>query len=185
MSSFKVIIIGAGLAGSALANGLMRHEIDVQVYERLPQDSKREGYQIRLGAHALRGLRACLSQDELQRIVAKFGPANGSKSEAPIVVNRNFETVLDLSKFPSYNKSAPISRVVLRDALAEPVATAGKLKYDTKFDKYEILNPNMSNERVRVWFEDGSHDDCDILVAADGSHSKVGGYFFHRRNNYH
>lgn len=159
MSSFKVIIIGAVLAGSCLANGLMKHDIDVHVYGLLPSDSKREGYQIRFGAHALRGMRACLLTEELQRIVSNFGPANeqkseapivtnrnfgpanGQKSEAPNVTNRNFDTMVDLSKIPSYNKSAPISRVVLRDALAEPVAAAGKLTYGAKFLRYDILNP--------------------------------------------
>lgn len=170
---FRVIIIGAGLAGSLLANGLARHDIDVQVYERLPADSKREGYQIRLGAAALKGMRACLSHDELQRIVLKFGRANGSRSQAPVVYNKHFEKLLDLSKFPTYNKSAPISRVVLRDALAAPVATAGKLKYGCQFSRYEVLKAGTPEERIRVSFEDGSHDDCDILIGADGSHSKV------------
>jgi hypothetical protein len=133
--------------------------MEVQVYERLPQDSKREGYQIRLGTHALRGLRACLSQDHLPQIVAKFRPANGQKSEAPIVVNREFETVLDLSRFPTYSKSAPISRVVLCNALAEPVTAAGRLKYGMKFERYEILGAGTAEEGVRVWFEDGSYDE--------------------------
>lgn len=170
---FRVTIIGAGLAGSLLANGLMRHDIDVQVYERLPADSKREGYQIRLGAAALKGMRACLSHDELQRIVLKFGRANGSRSEAPVVYNEHFKKMLDLSKFSTYNKSAPISRVVLRDALAAPVAAAGRLKYGCQFSRYEILGVDTPHECVRVWFEDGSHNDCDILIGADGSHSKV------------
>lgn len=34
-ATFKVIIIGAGLSGSLLANGLLKKNLDVVVYERL------------------------------------------------------------------------------------------------------------------------------------------------------
>jgi 2-polyprenyl-6-methoxyphenol hydroxylase-like FAD-dependent oxidoreductase len=81
-TSSKVIIIGAGLAGFCLADGLIRHNVNVQVHERLSQDAKRDGYQVRLGSHALRGLRACLGQKELQDIIDKFGPASDGKLEA-------------------------------------------------------------------------------------------------------
>lgn len=43
--AFKVIIIGGGLAGSLLANGLSEHAIDFVVYERDAEDSAtRDGY---------------------------------------------------------------------------------------------------------------------------------------------
>ncbi|XP_014550241.1 hypothetical protein COCVIDRAFT_43174 [Bipolaris victoriae FI3] len=171
--NFRVVIIGGGLAGSCLANGLLRNGIDFSLYERLPENSKREGYQIRLGADALKGMRACLSPENLDLIVQNFGPASGNKSEAPVVRNEKFETMLDLTIFPTYNKSAPISRVILRDALAAPVAASGKLEYGKEFDRYEIVDFGTPKERVRVWFKDGSHDHCDILIGADGSHSKI------------
>lgn len=172
-NSFKVIIVGAGLAGCCLANGLIRHDINVQVHERLSQYAKRDGYQIRLGSHALRGLRACLGQKELQDIIDKFGPASDGKLEAPGVYNKNFDMMLDLSAIPTYERSAPISRVLLRDALAAPISSAGRLSYNSQFDRYEILAPGTPSERVRVWFTDRTYDDCDLLIAADGSHSKV------------
>lgn len=173
MAGFKVIIIGSGLAGGLLANGLINSNIEVAVYERLQKHAKREGYQIRLGAPALIGMRACLSPSEIETVAAKFGRAGGVKSAAPIIYSSNFEPLLDLTKFPAYSKSAPINRVILRDTLADPVDAAGKLSYGAGFERYEILRPGKNDEKVRAWFADGSYDDCDILIGADGSHSKV------------
>lgn len=170
----KVIIIGSGLAGSLLANGLMRNDVEVTVYERTEQYAKREGYQIRLGGNALMGLRACLEPDHLALIVKKFGRAGGRLSSAPVCYDKHFSTVVDLTKFDNYSKSAPINRGVLRDLLAQPVADSGKMSYKKSFQRYEILQQEDGSERVRVWFDDETHDDCDILVGADGSHSRVG-----------
>lgn len=173
---FKVIIIGAGLAGSLLANGLIDRGVEVSVYERLHRHAKREGYQIRLGAPALQGMRACLHKEQIDSIVKLFGRAGGTKSGAPICYTQNFDELLNLTRFAVYSKSAPIHRGILRDALADPVFDAGKLQYNRAFDRYEILDPGSKHERVRVWFEDGTSDECDILVGVDGSHSKVCGH---------
>lgn len=170
---FKVIIIGSGLAGALLANGLIKNGVEFTVYERLQRHAERKGYQIRLGAFALKGMRACLSPDHIKTIAAKFGRSSGMKSGAPVMYDDKFQEMLDLSVYPNYSKSAPISRGLLRDTLADPVFDAGRLKYGMQFERYEILNPGSNREQVRVWFVDGSFDDCDILIAADGSHSKV------------
>lgn len=173
MSSFKIIIVGAGLAGCLLANGLHHKAIDVVVYERLPRDTDREGYQIRLGSPALKGFRACLNVDQIAELVQRFGRTDGTKSSAPIVYDRHFKALADLTRIPSYSKSAAINRVVLRDCLAAPIESAGKLHYDKKYERYEILDAHSSQERVRVWFDDGTFDDCAILIGADGSHSRI------------
>ncbi|KAL1614455.1 hypothetical protein SLS56_012094, partial [Neofusicoccum ribis] len=169
---FKVIIIGSGLSGSLLANGLIHSSVPVTVYERMEEDSNREGYQIRLGAPALVGMRACLSEAHIMSLVQKFGRAGGKKAAAPLIRHKDFKCLLDLGKSSSYSKSAPINRRILRDSLAEPLSKAGRLHYAKKFVKYDIVQMD-GGERVRVWFHDNTSDECDILVAADGSNSRV------------
>lgn len=171
--AFKVIIIGAGLAGNLLALGLIRNNIEVQVYERSERHSARDGLQIRLTAPALEGMRTCLSNDQLMSIVKKFGPASEAKAEAPRVFHKDGKLLIDLRQFPAYDKNAPINRGLLRDLMADPVYDAGKLKYEVGFDRFEVLNAGANNEMIRVWLTNGTHDDCDLLIGADGSYSKV------------
>ncbi|KAK7715905.1 hypothetical protein SLS57_006656 [Botryosphaeria dothidea] len=169
---FKVIIIGAGLSGSLLANGLLHASVPVTVYERDEENAKREGYQIHLGESTLVGMRACLSAAQIASVVQKFGRVGGRKGQASVIRHKDFGLLLDLKAFPDYSKSAPINRKVLRDTLAAPLARAGVVKYEKRFVRYEIF-ADGGRERVRVHFQSGESDECDVLIGADGSGSKV------------
>ena len=172
MANFKVIVIGGGLAGCLLANGLLQHDIDFTLYESDLEDAKREGYQIRLGAPALEGFKACMTESQRKQLYPLFGRSGGLLSSAPITYDIHMNPLLDLTKFPAYTKSAPINRILLLKALSEPVVAANRLQYGKRFSSYQTIQ-DASGTRVRAVFEDGTSDVCDLLISAEGSRSKV------------
>ncbi|KAE9378583.1 FAD/NAD(P)-binding domain-containing protein [Stipitochalara longipes BDJ] len=173
MASFKIIIIGGGLSGALLANGLMLHEIEFMIYEKDERGSKRAGYQVRLGAPAIAGFKACLPPERMALLMRKFGRSGGLISSAPILYDTKFNCLLDLTKFPAYTKSAPINRLVLRNFLLEPVDAVGKIQYSKRFVSYETLEKKGAPGRIKIQFEDGTSDEADLVVSAEGSHSKI------------
>jgi 2-polyprenyl-6-methoxyphenol hydroxylase-like FAD-dependent oxidoreductase len=173
MPVFKVIIVGGGLSGTLLANGLLNNEVEFMLYERDASDSKREGYQIRLGEAAMIGFQSCLTGDQIASVQHKFGQSLGGSSTAPSLYTSSFKRILDLTSLPSYTKSSAINRVTLRNLLMESVQRAGKVAFNKAFSHYEIV-PNIDGEvKVKVYFADGTHDTGDILIGADGSGSLV------------
>ncbi|KAI9833175.1 MAG: hypothetical protein M1819_003798 [Sarea resinae] len=172
--TFKVLIIGGGLAGSLLANGLVRNGVDVEVYDRDVVRSKREGYQIRLGAQALQGMHTCLDEETCREIIGKFGKSGSQVYTTPILYSTDLQPLRGFTRSPPYSRSAPISRVVLRDALAEPLIQKHIIRYEKKYVRCQIIpgdGPGL--EKVRAHFEDGTFSDADIMVAADGSGSRI------------
>ncbi|OQU98958.1 hypothetical protein CLAIMM_04667 [Cladophialophora immunda] len=177
MSPFKVIIVGGGLAGSLLANGLVNNNVDVKVYERDSENTEREGYQIRLGHYSLSGFRDCLDPEHIALIEEKYGLASGSNGDspytAPSVYSPKFKRIIDLGKLPGYTVSTTINRVVLRNFLLGPLREKSKVVFNTSFSHFEIIQSTQSIEKVRVHFADGTSDTCDVLIGADGSSSKI------------
>ncbi|KAM0145795.1 hypothetical protein ACHAPC_011123 [Botrytis cinerea] len=178
MSTFKVIIIGGGLSGALLANGLINDDVDVMIYERDKEETKRGGYQIRLGEPSLSGFRACLPPAHVVTIEEKFGvSANDERTQnsytAPCIYSTNFKVLLDLGKLPTYTISTAISRIVLRNFLVGPLKRKGRIEFDKPFSHYSIVEDKECGDKVEVHFSDGSTEICDVLVGADGSASKV------------
>uniref|UniRef100_A0A0D2YHI1 FAD-binding domain-containing protein n=1 Tax=Fusarium oxysporum (strain Fo5176) TaxID=660025 RepID=A0A0D2YHI1_FUSOF len=136
MAPLKVIIVGGGLAGACLANGLINKadgQIDVTVFERDEAGSERGGYQIRLGAHALIGFKACLTKDQYSALLPCFGKSGGVVSSAPCIFSpSDLKVLIDLSKAPVYEKSAPIARTRLRNFLQKPLQERDAIRFGKK-----------------------------------------------------
>ena len=174
MADFKVIVVGGGLAGLLLANGLSAAEINVEVYERMRDDVKRDGYQIRIAQPSFTSFEKLLSQEQNRRIRSKMGVYQDNQRTTPIWYDHQLNPLFDMGRFDSqYHGSAPMDRVILRDIMLEEPAARGLVKTGKGFSSYKILNPGEEKESVRVHFDDGTSADCDLLIGADGSHSKV------------
>lgn len=178
MAALQVIIIGGGLAGACLANGLVNHSeglVDVTLVERDEAGSERGGYQIRLGSHALTGFKACLTDKQCADLLPCFGRSGGVVSSAPCVFRpSDLKVLLDLSKAPAYEKSAPIGRTRLRDFLQAPLRELQVIQYSRKYVRYEHLDSDVAGQsKIRCYFADGSQRDCDVLISAEGSASRI------------
>ncbi|RKL00309.1 hypothetical protein BFJ71_g5797 [Fusarium oxysporum] len=178
MAPLKVIIVGGGLAGACLANGLINKadgQIDVTVFERDEAGSERGGYQIRLGAHALIGFKACLTKDQYSALLPCFGKSGGVVPSAPCIFSpSDLNVLIDLSKAPVYEKSAPIARTRLRNFLQKPLQERDAIRFGKKFVRYEVLQGEVAGQSsIRVHFSDDTHHDCDVLISAEGSGSRI------------
>ncbi|KAF5695346.1 hypothetical protein FDENT_428 [Fusarium denticulatum] len=182
MAPLRVIIVGGGLAGACLANGLINKsdgqidgQIDVAVFERDEAGSERGGYQIRLGAHALIGFKACLTEQQYENLIRCFGKSGGVVSSAPCIFSpSDLKVLIDLSKAPIYEKSAPIARTRLRNFLQKPLQEKDCIQFGRKYVRYEVLQGKVAGQSsIRVHFSDDTHHDCDVLVSAEGSRSRI------------
>jgi 2-polyprenyl-6-methoxyphenol hydroxylase-like FAD-dependent oxidoreductase len=170
-SSFHVLIIGGGVGGLCLAQGLKKAGISVAVYERERTPSDRlQGYRIHIEPQGNLALYACLPSDLFEIYRATAGnPGNGLR----IVT----EQLQEISFFPNptYAVSNPdlaelslaVSRITLRKVLLFGLETL--VHFDKTFTHYQ----ETPDGKITAFFEDGSSAVGDVLVGADGGHSQV------------
>jgi 2-polyprenyl-6-methoxyphenol hydroxylase-like FAD-dependent oxidoreductase len=172
----RVMIIGAGLGGLTLAHGLRGAGIDVQVFERSSSaGAQPASYGLHLDADGLRALHSCLPAENWERFTAAAGPArdfvrfHDPQLRLLAMLDRETATVTG----DPVTRRRGIRRDALRDVLLHGLDgsqdAAGVVHWDKTFTRYELL----SDDSVRVWFADRTHADCDLLVGADGSNSRV------------
>ncbi|OBT76029.1 hypothetical protein VF21_03571 [Pseudogymnoascus sp. 05NY08] len=162
----KVIVIGAGIGGLALAQILHSTPgIRLACYERYKAiDDRVVGFRVMLSGTTLLMLKRKLKSDIWAELAFGIGeqPEGGEKIE---FFKGNGNKMLAWDSDPTKDQFS-VSRWHLREAL---VKEASFVRTGISFERYEVL----PNGRVRAFFSDGSTDECDLLVGADGTNSNV------------
>ena len=166
-----VIIIGAGTGGLALAQGLKKAGISAAVYER---DRTRSdglyGYRVGIDPDGSRALHAVLPE----RVFDTFA---ATCARTPRYMNMLTEKYKAVFSSDAWTDGAPdadavgtersVSRMTLRQVLL--TGLEGQVHFGKTFTRYD----QHSDGTVTAHFADGSSATGDLLVAADGSSSRV------------
>jgi 2-polyprenyl-6-methoxyphenol hydroxylase-like FAD-dependent oxidoreductase len=162
----KVLVIGGGTGGLALAHGLKRAGITVTVFERdALQTDGLHGYRVGIDPDGSRALQALLPTELYDTFVA-------TKARDPKYFNmltEDLKEVLSLDLPPATDPVASeksISRMTLRQVLLTGLQDV--VEFGKEFTHFE-----QDGDRVTAYFADGTHAIGDLLVAADGAHSRV------------
>jgi 2-polyprenyl-6-methoxyphenol hydroxylase-like FAD-dependent oxidoreductase len=168
--NLDVAIIGGGIGGLCLAQGLRRAGIRVTVYERThARTDWLQGYRIHINPHGSRALHDCLPPAAWQRFLDSVSLSGGG-------FGFTTERLDDLLRFAGSeilpdpdpaDSHYGVSRISLRAVLLSDLDDVVRL--GKTFDRYET----SPDGKVIAYFSDGTSAIADVLVGADGANSVV------------
>ncbi|NUP49228.1 MAG: FAD-dependent monooxygenase [Catenulispora sp.] len=165
----RVAIVGAGIGGLTLAQGLKRAGIDAAVYERdAALDSRGQGYRIHL--HAGTALHSCLPPDLYELCVATAGRPS---TQLSVMTNhlkplRRTETTAVRDPLDPAALSTSVNRQTFREILAARLEDDRAIGFG-----HTCVGFSQTDDSVEVHFANGAATTADVLVAADGVGSAI------------
>ncbi len=166
----NVIIIGGGIGGLALAQGLHRAGVEVAVYERDPATGRRwEGYRLHINPAGARALHACLPEPVWRQFLATAGPGGDfgfltEQLDELVVVE---ESIMYPGRAAPQESHYAADRATLRRILSTGLADV--IRYGATY----IDHTTLPDGRVRARFADGRTAVGDVLIGADGASSRL------------
>ncbi|MFZ4878373.1 FAD-dependent oxidoreductase [Janthinobacterium sp. Mn2066] len=168
-TSFHITIIGAGIGGLCLAQGLQQAGIACDIYEKdAATNSRRQGYRLRLDQTGLAALAACLPPQSYSRLKQCGAPP----SPGVRMIDAQLCTLHDKGVDDWQEDQEPdlrINRLSLREVLLTGIVE--HVHFGKAFKRYT----EKADDKIVVHFSDGSSVVTDVLVGADGVHSAVMG----------
>ncbi len=156
----KILIIGAGLGGLALAQGLAKAGFHVTVFERDESPTSRpQGYRISIRSLGMSALAALLTPEKMNRVsMAKVTDVGDGFTCA----NEKMEPFFSVPA--GQDAAVPFLRSELRSLLQEGI--------NIEWNKCLVMFED-NGDQVTAHFEDGSYATGDLLVGCDGGASTV------------
>jgi 2-polyprenyl-6-methoxyphenol hydroxylase-like FAD-dependent oxidoreductase len=163
-SSLHVVVIGGGIGGLCLAQGLKKAGVGAAVYERDRSPTSRlQGYRIHISPRGARALQECLPAELWRAFVA---PCGASPTRFRFITHR-LEELLCVDMDGDGERHYSASRIALRTILLAGLEDV--VHFDKIFSRFE----ESPDGRATAFFEDGTRADGDVLVGADGGNSRV------------
>lgn len=162
--NLHAIIIGAGIGGLCLAQGLIKNGIDVSVFERDRSPADRlQGYRLNINEEGVQALKKCLPE-ELHSV---FLSTCGYPSDDFNVYDKNMKELLSINMNGSSEEIKAVSRMTLRQVLLSGLSDS------VHFNKKFIHYGKTVEDKVEAYFEDGTSAVGDVMIAADGANSEM------------
>jgi len=162
-----ILIIGGGIGGLTLAQGLKHGGVSAAVYERDRTLSDRlQGYRVHISPTGSLALHECLPPHLFEIFDRTCGAPNTAvrffTEQMRVLLAFDGDLVADADPVARHRAA---SRITLRQLL---LAELDDVHFGKTFERYE-----ERGGRIIAYFEDGTSAEGDVLVAADGGGSRV------------
>jgi 2-polyprenyl-6-methoxyphenol hydroxylase-like FAD-dependent oxidoreductase len=168
MDRMKVAIIGTGVGGLCLAQGLKLSNVAVEVFERDQSATPPvQGYRLSISPTGSRALKACLPDAVFERLRNHASQPSRSVTFFDEQLRRLLAIDLPHVDRRELEAERPVGRTILRRILLDGLEDV--VRFGKKFVSFE----NAPDGRATARFVDGSTTTADLIVGADGANSAV------------
>ncbi|KAF4548433.1 O-methyltransferase domain-containing protein 9 [Elsinoe fawcettii] len=165
-----VLVVGGGIGGLLLAQGLKKNGVDFLVFERdLTEDWRPQGYRLKLEDDAAAALKESLPQDvydqfETSCAISTVGETDYDPISGNIIKSRSGGGLAVGGLRATYT----VDRAVFRNQLMKGIED--KIVYAKEIESYTA---DEEKSHVVAKFKDGSQYEGSFIVGADGRSSTV------------
>lgn len=154
----RIVVVGGGIGGLTLGQGLRRRGFDVVVVEKDRDLACTGGYKLHLGTTAVAALRGLLPPTLLELLLSS---AVGTPAFRLAVRDHRCRLLLLAADDGGDGTSLDVDRITLRLVLAEGLG-------DCLLTGRRAVGYQDGADRVIVELDDGNSLEADVVVAADG-----------------
>jgi len=178
----SIIVAGAGIGGLAFATALSKQwppafpKPNITIFERHSYDDRvgREGYTLSLRTDSRSGGVQVLDQLGLyEKMLNASVKGGGDDAGSMFIWDKNWNELLNIRVEPVGHKGLKAMRIrrnLLQRVLADAAVESGMdIRWQT-----EVVDAKSSEDgKMTVFLSDTTTISCDVLIAADGSRSKL------------